>query len=852
MKFRRLTAILLILTLALGLFPIAVSAKEAIDLSDCRLTFDGEDWKVYTVENKADALDPDDMDITLTDGNGEVVPKNAYDLVFGTYRWDDEAEENIFEELSAPLSLSPHSDYMQAGFGDFAAYAVAKENSGYTGSSEICGFMLWHKYSFNYFGAQITFGDEFKGQSTWFWHDFYELPEDSVHAPSVFDITGEEVSSEYYTMTFYTRNTEIPDPGDPDYEKKIYPDTEPLEGMPTELGAYYVRVEGKAPYYGSGCIDFDIVEPEEPRPYATVRGSERLYFDGDTIYIPEGGEAYITFGADPWPDGLFPGWRNDLLEEDGFTVDPDPVYFEGDDSAYAHVKAGELPAGSEGTLYYNWYSYEDIFVKHIPWSEAPTYMTSSVKIRVGEEPDPETFAFICGEEDMRYYNGDTILIRNGEDILLTFDLTYYPDFLLCDRNYDGVREAGFTVVQEIVSFEDAGYKYVWLRAEDLEPGTRATIPLAWYLFDDYFDKDNHDPVYVAEISVEVADEPAGYILGDADSDGETDIIDATIIQRVLADIPVYAFSEAAADVNRSGEADIDDAAQIQRFESAMLADSGFSEPGVYGTYYAGWNINERLLPEGSTLEGAERVKAEAEIRTALSLLVDRRQLSEVTGIERLPASSFVSDYVTDPDGEWFISHSTDGDFYGYFDVNDYDHNRAEAIEILKQYYDFDETSGKFTNAPALSYICNQGTVHEAIGNWIADTYAALGIGMEVKSVSWDKYSETLDSGNFSIAREGWVVDYDDPLEFLYMFTADCEDNSVHYGMGEHAGDRAYSLDLHEYGIDYSVENGTWAETYDVLIGMIRACRSAGVRSRLCHLAEDMLMDSGCILPLYYY
>lgn len=851
MKFKRLTAILLILTLAFGLFPIAVSAKEAIDLSDCRLLFDGEDRKIYTVENKEDALNAEDLNITLTDSDGKPVPNTAYDLVFGTYRWDDEEEENIFEEISAPLSLSPHSDYLQAGFGDFAAYAVAKDGSGYTGSTEICEFMLWHKYSFNYSGAQITFGEEFKGQSTWFWHDFYVLPENSVHEPTVSDITGEEVSSEYYTMTFCTRNTELPDFDDPDYEKKIYPDDAPLEGMPTEQGAYYVRVEGKAPYYGSGCIDFDIVEPEEPRPFAFVHGSDRRYYDGDTIYIPEGGEVYIGFDVDPY-NGMIPGWRNDLLEENGFTVDQDPVNFEGDDSAYVHVQAGALPAGSEGTLYYNWYSFEDIFIKHIPWSDAPIYMESSVKIRVGEEPDPETFAFLFGEEELRYYDGDTILIRNGEDILLTFDLTYYPDFLLCDRNYDAVREAGFTVVQEIVSFEDAGYKYVWLRAEDLEPGTRATIPLAWYLFDDYFDKDNHDPVYLAEISVEVADEPAGYILGDADGDGETDIIDATVIQRVLADIPVYAFHEAAADVNRSGEADIDDAVLIQRFECEMLEDSGLNEPGVYGTYYAGWNINERLLPEDSVLEGAERVKAEAQIRTALSLLVDRRQLGEVTGIKRLPASSFVSDYVTDPDGEWFISHSSDGDYYGYFDVNDYDANRQKAIEILKQYYSFDEASGKFTNAPTLSYLCNEGTVHEAIGKWIAGTYATLGIEMEVESISWDKYYETLGSGDFSLARGGWVVDYDDPLEFLSMFTSDCEDNSVHYGMGEHAGERAYSLDLRAYGIDYSVEDGTWAETYDVLIGMIRACRSAVVRSRLCHLAEDMLMDSGCILPLYYY
>ena len=57
-----------------------------------------------------------------------------------------------------------------------------------------------------------------------------------------------------------------------------------------------------------------------------------------------------------------------------------------------------------------------------------------------------------------------------------------------------------------------------------------------------------------------------YKLGDADSDSEVTIIDATCIQRYLTMLPVSGiFSEAAADVDVSGEVEITDATFIQRW-----------------------------------------------------------------------------------------------------------------------------------------------------------------------------------------------------------------------------------------------------------------------------------------------
>ena len=57
---------------------------------------------------------------------------------------------------------------------------------------------------------------------------------------------------------------------------------------------------------------------------------------------------------------------------------------------------------------------------------------------------------------------------------------------------------------------------------------------------------------------------AGYLLGDADGDGAVTILDATAIQRTLVSLPVKAFVEKAADVDRDGVS-ILDATRIQRF-----------------------------------------------------------------------------------------------------------------------------------------------------------------------------------------------------------------------------------------------------------------------------------------------
>ena len=85
-----------------------------------------------------------------------------------------------------------------------------------------------------------------------------------------------------------------------------------------------------------------------------------------------------------------------------------------------------------------------------------------------------------------------------------------------------------------------------------------------------------------------------------------------------------------------------------------------------------------------------------------------------------------------------------------------------------------------------------------------------------------------------------------------MWTSGSGNNDVQFGKGAHADVAIYDLDLTEFGYDIAVEDGTWAETYDVLISTIKSCTDAETRYALMHVAEDILMSTGCIVPLYYY
>lgn len=68
------------------------------------------------------------------------------------------------------------------------------------------------------------------------------------------------------------------------------------------------------------------------------------------------------------------------------------------------------------------------------------------------------------------------------------------------------------------------------------------------------------------------------LLGDTDCDGEVTIIDATAIQRVLAELDVRYYIELVADADQDGEVTIMDATAVQRFVAELVLVSKIGQP----------------------------------------------------------------------------------------------------------------------------------------------------------------------------------------------------------------------------------------------------------------------------------
>ena len=255
------------------------------------------------------------------------------------------------------------------------------------------------------------------------------------------------------------------------------------------------------------------------------------------------------------------------------------------------------------------------------------------------------------------------------------------------------------------------------------------------------------------------------------------------------------------------------------------------------------------------MTAAEKAAAEAEIRYALGLLFDRNYIvEEICQAGQVPASSFVSKGMTDADGSQFYENAgSSSEFVGYYSVDKeaFEANYAEAYEILCKYYEVD-ANGMFTNFPTLTYLYNTSEGHKAIGEYLQSALAAVGINMQLENQEWNTFLNTRKSGDFSIARNGWLADYNDPISFLDMWITASGNNDAQFGKGDHASVAVYDLDLTDLGYDVKVEDGTWAETYDVLISLIKTCTDTNTRFELMHRAEDLLMSTGAIVPLYFY
>ena len=262
--------------------------------------------------------------------------------------------------------------------------------------------------------------------------------------------------------------------------------------------------------------------------------------------------------------------------------------------------------------------------------------------------------------------------------------------------------------------------------------------------------------------------------------------------------------------------------------------------GQLGTYYVSFNMNDPAL---ASFSEEDRVA----IRTALSLMIERNYVcTDIGKAGQVPANGFVAMGLTEPDGKQFIEkNGVNRDGSGYFSVDpaDYAANCEEAVKLLESVA---ASSGKFTvtdgvanGFPTLTYITNEGTGHEAVAAYLQETWGQYGITVKVETQEWATFLNTRKNGEYSVARNGWLGDYNDPISFLDMWITESGNNDSQFGKDAHK--------------DYAGYDGkTWAESYDTIIAQVKASNDPEERFDLMHQAEDILMSTGAICPIYYY
>ena len=261
---------------------------------------------------------------------------------------------------------------------------------------------------------------------------------------------------------------------------------------------------------------------------------------------------------------------------------------------------------------------------------------------------------------------------------------------------------------------------------------------------------------------------------------------------------------AAYSAYQSGEALMIKDVPTEEIPSLEGNDDFYIDP-IIGTYYLSLNLNLKQFQD-------------QRVREALSLAIDRKYVAEtIMQGTYTPASNLLGEGWMDTDGSQFMDNANGGK--PYIDVENYDANLEKAKQLMA---DAGYPNGE--GFPTITYSTNDAGYSIPLAEYLQKAWAELGLTVEVDKVEWSSFTPQRRSGDFEIARNGWVGDYSDPSNMLDLF---CTTNGNNDGKYSNAD-------------------------YDAAMELSRTTLDATERSQALHEAEDIIMeDAGCI-PVAYY
>lgn len=189
----------------------------------------------------------------------------------------------------------------------------------------------------------------------------------------------------------------------------------------------------------------------------------------------------------------------------------------------------------------------------------------------------------------------------------------------------------------------------------------------------------------------------------------------------------------------------------------------FNVDPILGTYYLSMNLNKAPFNNKN-------------VRKALSLAIDRDYVANtVMQGTYTPAYNYVGTGVDDVETGKFLENSKAANGGKTYISEDYKANLEEAKKALAE-AGYPEGKG----FPTITYSTNDTGYHKALAEYLQQVYKDLGITMNIDIVDWSSFTPKRRAGEYEMARNGWVMDYNDASNMIELFTSTNGNNDGKY------------------------------------------------------------------------
>ena len=232
----------------------------------------------------------------------------------------------------------------------------------------------------------------------------------------------------------------------------------------------------------------------------------------------------------------------------------------------------------------------------------------------------------------------------------------------------------------------------------------------------------------------------------------------------------------------------------------------FHTAPLLGTYYVSLNLDREYFQD-------------PKVRQALSLALDRQYIADtIMQGTYTPATNFIGPGVSDAEAGSSFQETTIAEYGEFFHVDDFESDLAKAKELLA---DAGYPNGE--GFPMIEYMTNDAGYHKPLAEYLQSAWGELGVNTDIKIIEWASFTPTRRNGDYDIARNGWVYDYDDPSNILNLFESTNGNNDGRYNSPE----------------------------YDALIASARETVDKAEHYQLLHEAEQLLLNDMAMIPIAY-